>query len=297
MELKESKTKDILELAKEINANVEIQEFYVGRNSDSYFDSNNNIWDDIFENPDLVCFPIDYVEIIRDRYDYNNESTIDEMADVINNSKIINEIDEVFKEGERIVRCNDCYEVFGENKIIMNDDDEECCPKCNVEGCLMDLNKYDFNLSKLKSFPEKYDQIIKILGTLTDSDIDIYNDGYTIFDCEYIDEAIHEQTLDALGYWTVYFAPWYEDVEVAKKVGLLPFYYQDEFFLALGGCGMDLSPKLDAYVALTIEQIPVDSKFFSDPSYFKYVVGETIYNEIIKKCKRERKRYIISFEE
>ena len=48
---------------------------------------------------------------------------------------------------------------------------------------------------------------------------------------------------EALAYWTVYFCPNIDDVDAALRVGLTPFYYKDDFYLALGGCGMDLSPR------------------------------------------------------
>ena len=81
---------------------------------------------------------------------------------------------------------------------------------------------------------------------------------------------------ESLSYWTVYFEPQIEDVSAALQAGLVPFYYRDTFYLALGACGMDLSPKLDAYQALVSGTIPRYSQLFKQESYFEYVVGEDL---------------------
>jgi Zn finger protein HypA/HybF involved in hydrogenase expression len=38
------------------------------------------------------------------------------------------------------VRCNWCDEVFDEEEIIVIGE-TEYCPKCNTEGCLMDMEE------------------------------------------------------------------------------------------------------------------------------------------------------------
>jgi hypothetical protein len=105
------------------------------------------------------------------------------------------------------------------------------------------------------------------------------------FGIEYPDEEFNE--IEALAYWTIYFSPDNWDEETAWRVGLFPFEFDDENYLALGGCGMDLSPKLDAYQALVDGTIPSSSRFRDDCSYAKYVVGEELYNEVMEaiKCK------------
>jgi hypothetical protein len=40
------------------------------------------------------------------------------------------------------VRCNDCMAVFDEEEIIVIGETEHC-PKCNIEGCLMDMENED----------------------------------------------------------------------------------------------------------------------------------------------------------
>ena len=38
------------------------------------------------------------------------------------------------------VRCNNCMEVFDEEKIVYDDEEDmEFCPECGEAGCLMDL--------------------------------------------------------------------------------------------------------------------------------------------------------------
>ena len=98
---------------------------------------------------------------------------------------------------------------------------------------------------------------------------------------EYFDE------IETLAYWTTYFKPCYENEDIAWKVGLFPFRFDGDFYLALGGCGMDLSPKLDAYQALTDNTIPSFSQFIRQPDYAKYVVGSKVFEEVMKAIKRD----------
>lgn len=88
--------------------------------------------------------------------------------------------------------------------------------------------------------------------------------------------------LDDLAYWTVFFEPINFDEDIAHKVGLTPFNCFDTDLLALGGCGMDLSPRLDAYQALVDGTVPSSSQFIHQPEYAKSVVGESIYEEVLK---------------
>ena len=71
---------------------------------------------------------------------------------------------------------------------------------------------------------------------------DDYDEEDTVDDDEVRYDAQHNLE-EALAYWTVYFCPNSDDVDAALRVGLTPFYYKDDFYLALGGCGMDLSPR------------------------------------------------------
>ncbi len=149
----------------------------------------------------------------------------------------------------------------------------------------------------------------------------IYEDENFIFDVEFSDETIqhtmdndlekddyededdlrnaaYDLLRDSLPYWTVYFCPRIWDEEVALRVGLVPFYYDGEEYLALGGCGRDLSPKLDAYQALTDGTIDSPSRFEGcNKDFFTSVAGgPKIVESVIRAVSRDKPRIIISFD-
>ena len=99
--------------------------------------------------------------------------------------------------------------------------------------------------------------------------------------------------LDVIKAWTVYFSPWYYCEETAFKCGLLPFRFKGEPFLALGGGGMDYSPKLDAYQALVIEAISSGSHLVRNEDYFKNVVGDELTDEVIELVTLDNPKYIV----
>lgn len=97
-------------------------------------------------------------------------------------------------------------------------------------------------------------------------------------------------SIEDLGYWTRYFEPKVFSVDIAKECRLIPFSFEDTDgntydLLALGGCGMDLSPKLDAYQALALGSIDPSSKLLRDLSYARYVVGEETCNKALEAIK------------
>lgn len=108
----------------------------------------------------------------------------------------------------------------------------------------------------------------------------------TLFNIQCPEEQFND--IEVLSYWTIYFSPRREDDKIARDCGLFPFEYDEEFYLALGGCGMDLSPKLDAYQALTDSSIPKRSQFIQQPDYAKYVVGEEIFNKVMEAIKLDK---------
>lgn len=75
----------------------------------------------------------------------------------------------------------------------------------------------------------------------------------------------------------------------AYECYLIPFsiYCADEdkdiYLLALGGCGMDFRPKLDAYFFLQTGKMDPESTYFSDKEYFKSLVSTEIFNAINEK--------------
>jgi hypothetical protein len=76
------------------------------------------------------------------------------------------------------------------------------------------------------------------------------------------------------------------DEEDAYKCRLIPFtiydYNEDKniYLLGLGGCGMDLSPKLDAYFFLQTGKMDPASMYFRQKDYFKSLVSSEIFNAI-----------------
>ena len=100
------------------------------------------------------------------------------------------------------------------------------------------------------------------------------------------EQEINERFWDALSHWTIYFEPLIFNEKIALKCGLTPFTYKGINMLALSGCGMDLSPKLDSYQVLSHNTIDQNSKFVSlgyrDIDYFEYVVGKKITEIVLQ---------------
>lgn len=143
----------------------------------------------------------------------------------------------------------------------------------------------NMELSKIKErYPEFYDTLMSIIEADIE-DMDFYDTVFwdilrEIYDIHYPDEVFNE--FEILAYWTIYYEPDIFDENIAWEVGLFPFEYDGLTLLALGGCGMDLSPRLDAYQALTVGSVPARSKFLESPDYAKYVVGEETFNKVMK---------------
>ncbi|MCY9757748.1 hypothetical protein M5X00_26320 [Paenibacillus alvei] len=82
------------------------------------------------------------------------------------------------------------------------------------------------------------------------------------------------------------------DREVANKIGLghLAMNESGDEYLFLLGCGMDLTPKIVAYQALTHGYIDESylRYFQSDISYTKHVMGQSVWNEVIEKLDIKR---------
>lgn len=91
-----------------------------------------------------------------------------------------------------------------------------------------------------------------------------------------IKEQIDTMFLEDISYWSTYFEPLIFNEEIALDCGLTPFTYKGKNMLALSGCGMNLSPKLDVYQALTDNTIDEHSLLFSDSTYFENVVGKIL---------------------
>lgn len=100
------------------------------------------------------------------------------------------------------------------------------------------------------------------------------------------DDLVYEDFYNAAFTYNYYQKVEKYNHEDAYKCRLIPFtYYSSEegenvHLLALGGCGMDLSPKLDAYFFLQTGKLDPASMYFSDKDYFKSLVSTEIFNTI-----------------
>ncbi|MEX0569114.1 MAG: hypothetical protein Q6363_008165 [Candidatus Njordarchaeota archaeon] len=97
-----------------------------------------------------------------------------------------------------------------------------------------------------------------------------------------MDDA-REEALKGIMLHCTWFQPHVPDKIIAIKCGLIPFWYGDDFYLALGGTGMDLSPKLEAYCMLAGDWIVRSSWLFKDFDYFAYVTSIETLKECISK--------------
>lgn len=227
------------------------------RIKDNFFSKNSNIYDSSeFWYEDVH---VDKMQWLLNDYTLNTDFPIEEVSwledivnehlgDKINRHISDGELDEDFDIGELSL------DALKEHPHLGRYYDD------TIEWIYYELRSY-------KSFHEIADELSKPFGI------------------EYPDEVFNE--IEALAYWTIYFRPDIWDEETAWRVGLVPFRFDGDDYLALGGCGMDLSPRLDAYQALVDGTIPSSSRFKDDGSYAKYVVGEELYNEVMEaiKCK------------
>ncbi|MFW6016244.1 MAG: hypothetical protein ACOCRK_07370 [bacterium] len=172
------------------------------------------------------------------------------------------------------------------NYFTISDWDSYYVYSGNNEDNGFELFSYTFDELE-EEYPQIYDDIIEMIEWEVDKlDFwDLENEGILqeLYDIRWPEETFNEYEM--LAYWTNYFEPDWWDEEIAWKVGLYPFEFKEDNYLALGGCGMDLSPKLDAYQALASGSLPKSSRFEDDPKYAKYVVGESIYKQVMEAVK------------
>jgi len=101
-----------------------------------------------------------------------------------------------------------------------------------------------------------------------------------------IEDRVREDFYDSAFIYNTYYevdACHYNE-GAAYNCDLIPFKIsndeEDIYLLALGGCGMDLSPKLDAYFFLHTGKMDSGSTYFSDKQYFKSMVSTETFNAI-----------------
>ena len=150
----------------------------------------------------------------------------------------------------------------------------------------LDIDGVDGLVDKLVELVENYDY-----------DPEDEDDQETLakaFGVDWNDElnAANDEEMENLPYWTIYWEPCGTfDPDVAIRCGLTPFEFhsdhRDYSLLALGACGMDLSPMLDAYQALVGGSVDPSSKFchhaLVDHDYARGLVGEEVFNEVMQR--------------
>jgi len=241
-----------------IKAHVEVRNIRI---RDNFYSTNDNIYDLISERPDDIW--VDKKKWLLREYELNTDFKIGDVPFIY---------DEVV---DWEVDC----------KLIKKDSNELVGNEGN-DYELAEEQFEDLTLDELSEmYPEHYPYLIeRINDAIEEADYwDLEPYLSELFGIDYPEEELNE--LEALGCWTVYFKPAIWDEDIAWECGLFPFYYEGEGYLALGGCGMDLSPRLDAYQALVDGSIPSGSNFIRQPDYAKYVVGEKLFNKVMEKIK------------
>lgn len=160
--------------------------------------------------------------------------------------------------------------------------------KNGVSVVKTDLKKYNhreylayFNRVTLEGYQDE-NGFIDWLAPGIEFDLNLYVEGWGYSsDC---DEKYELESLfyDDLNMWPIYFEPFIYHEKIAIVCHLLAFKFRGQKLLALGGCGQDLSPKLDAYQASTSGTIDRNSTFFTQKDYFKYIVGKDVTKQVEK---------------
>lgn len=109
---------------------------------------------------------------------------------------------------------------------------------------------------------------------------------------EWLDQE-KDNVIDSLFLWMTYFEPRIYDEEIALKCNLIPFkLYNSNFdesteLLAYGGCGVDMSARLEAYQYLTAQTVDEASSLYqilhgntSSVELWNAVVGQNVLDEI-----------------
>ena len=115
-----------------------------------------------------------------------------------------------------------------------------------------------------------------VLSQLDDYDFKCGNDYEIIFDLngDYYDIMEEETLTKVLDSKKFYKVPFYEP-DIARKVGLTPFWYEGQFFIA--NSNLDgIRERLDAYVACCEGKIPEDSLYLKSRTRFQSRVGSEI---------------------
>lgn len=127
---------------------------------------------------------------------------------------------------------------------------------------------------------EDEEEVKTVLKELYENDDIDHDEIMNILDPD--GQSLYE-AIDQIGAYNTIYEPEDEDVEAAIEYNLVPFYLDGIFYLAFGGSGMDLSPRLDAYQALTRQCIPEGSMLLRDPQYARYILNDEVYEKALKR--------------
>lgn len=241
---------------------------------------------------------------IKGRVDVSDKRISDGYYNKIDNiwNSVINEpggIDKVYVDKMKMVQHQINFEkipgyvtlhtVIDVLEYFYDDIREDVDHYYNINSEIERENVYDKDMETIEDEnPRLYDLLcVKSKDLVEDSQgfYDMVDSRiFEIYGIDYPEDHFNE--FESLGYWTVYFEPRYMDEDLAWQCGLMPFTYHergiyDKELLALGGCGMDLSPKLDAYQAMQSGSVSKDSKFIRDPEYAKTVVGNKMFKKVM----------------
>lgn len=248
---------------KKVKSRVDVENI---RHVDGYFDT----YDDIFED---IKYRIDYLEVDFKKWAETEVdfSEISEHVTLIHVANILENM--IFIDVNKII----------EEKTGIKQYEQEI-----YYDKLLDKDMGDIR----NEYPELYIELSEIAHDQFKENgyYELIDSGFfELYGIDYPEERFNQH--EALAYWTVYFEPPYFDEDIAHKCGLLPFEYYHETrgnmqLLALGGCGMDLSPRLDAYQALVSKSLSSSNRFEDDQDYAEYVVGKDLYKEVLESAKK-----------
>ena len=179
---------------------------------------------------------------------------------------------------------------------VEDEEERDCALQGNGDWAIEDLegiaNRWDEVLAEILADAREHcgdpqNDDLLILADALDLDIEAWAESAA--------DEVDTDFYESLAYWTVYQRTGGIDPDVATRCGLTVFEYEDNEYLALGGCGMDLTPKLDAYCALSWGYIPDGSDFFRQPDYFKYVAGDSVTADVEQATRITDERIITAY--
>lgn len=193
------------------------------------------------------------------------------------------------------------YEVscsYGEYETLEEIEEEIEKVDTEIENAQGDVTSEENTIEELEGEIEAYEQektdgvynekkIAKLRAKLATAKVDLNKVHERIRDLEERKEGLErdrdEPEYDEV-YWNTMWRPFNEDIneKIAKRFGLgiltfLKGAHEGESFMFLQGCGMDLTPKIMAYIALEHKTIDPEHVHFlarrQDRGYAEHVIG------------------------